>query len=114
MDAIEPGFRPEYEKICVGNKSKDAQVGLYSKVPDVDVVDVLQDIFFEGMLLEEGLGKLTIHVSFRSIKVLWLIKSVTGQDQPWYGKSGWGHPDFDRKSVSRLSFAYLRLRVYGC
>ena len=41
MDAIEPGFRSEYEKICVGNKSEDAQ-----------------DIFFEGMLLEEGLGTL--------------------------------------------------------
>jgi salicylate hydroxylase len=23
----------------------------------------------------------------------------TGQDQPWFGKSAWGHPDFDRKSV---------------
>ena len=44
MDAIEPGFRSEYEKICVGNKSEDAQ-----------------DIFFEGMLLEPGLGKLPIH-----------------------------------------------------
>jgi salicylate hydroxylase len=51
MDAIEPGFRPEYEKVCVGNKSEDAR-----------------DIFFEGMLLEEGLGTLTIHVSFRSIE----------------------------------------------
>jgi hypothetical protein len=52
MDAIEPGFRSEYEKICVGNKSEDAQ-----------------DIFFEGMLLEEGLGTLknTIHVGFRTL-----------------------------------------------
>lgn len=24
---------------------------------------------------------------------------ITGQDQPWFGKSAWGHPDFDRKSV---------------
>jgi len=39
MDLIEPGFRPRYEKICVGNKGADAR-----------------DIFFEGMLLEEGLG----------------------------------------------------------
>jgi hypothetical protein len=39
MDLIEPGFRPLYENICVGNKPADAQ-----------------DVFFEGMLLEEGLG----------------------------------------------------------
>ena len=39
MDLIEPGFRPLYEKICVGNKGADKQ-----------------DIFFEGMLLSEGLG----------------------------------------------------------
>jgi hypothetical protein len=39
MDAIEPRFRPMYEEICVGNKRSDAQ-----------------DVFFEGMLLEEGLG----------------------------------------------------------
>ena len=62
MDLIEPGFRPKYEKICIGNKGEDAQ-----------------DIFFEGMLLEEGLGR----------------------DQPWFGKSGWGHPNFDRKSAHR-------------
>ncbi|GKU10787.1 unnamed protein product, partial [Fusarium langsethiae] len=35
--------------------------------------------FFEGMLLEEGLGL----------------------DQPWVGKSGWGHPDYIRKSAHR-------------
>lgn len=40
MDLIEPGFRPKYEQICVGNKPAEAQ-----------------DVFFEGMLLEEGLGK---------------------------------------------------------
>jgi hypothetical protein len=39
MDLIEPGFRPFYEEICVGNKGEDAQT-----------------IFFEGHLLEEGLG----------------------------------------------------------
>ena len=39
MDLIEPEFRPLYEKICVGNKGEDKQ-----------------DIFFEGMLLQEGLG----------------------------------------------------------
>jgi len=39
MDLIEPGFRLLYERICVGNKGADKQ-----------------DIFFEGMLLSEGLG----------------------------------------------------------
>lgn len=39
MDLIEPRFRPLYEKICVGNKGENAQ-----------------NIFFEGMLIEEGLG----------------------------------------------------------
>ncbi|KAL6918701.1 hypothetical protein FSST1_002727 [Fusarium sambucinum] len=62
MDLIEPGFRPLYEKICVGNKGEDAH-----------------SIFFEGMLLEEGFGR----------------------DKPWVGKSGWGHPDYTRKSVHR-------------
>jgi len=40
IDAIEPRFRPMYEKICVGNKRGDAR-----------------HVFFEGMLLEKGLGK---------------------------------------------------------
>ncbi|KAI5240005.1 monooxygenase [Aureobasidium subglaciale] len=62
MDLIEPEFRPLYEEICVGNKGENNQ-----------------HIFFEGMLLEKGLG----------------------QDQPWFGKSAWGHPDFDRKSAHR-------------
>ncbi|KAH7400608.1 hypothetical protein DE146DRAFT_467615 [Phaeosphaeria sp. MPI-PUGE-AT-0046c] len=62
MDLIEPNFRPRYEKICVGNKGADAQ-----------------HIFFEGMLLEEGLGR----------------------GQAWYGKSAWGHPNFNRKSAHR-------------
>ncbi|CAK1360217.1 unnamed protein product [Cercospora beticola] len=39
MDLIEPGFRPLYEKVCVGNKGADAQ-----------------HIFFEGMLIQSGLG----------------------------------------------------------
>ncbi|PIA98357.1 Salicylate hydroxylase [Cercospora beticola] len=62
MDLIEPGFRPLYEKVCVGNKGADAQ-----------------HIFFEGMLIQSGLGR----------------------DKPWYGKSGWGHPDYVRKSAHR-------------
>lgn len=39
MDLIEPRFRQLYDKICVGNKPENAQW-----------------VFFEGMLLEEGLG----------------------------------------------------------
>lgn len=39
MDLIEPGFRPLYENVCVGNKGER-----------------FQDIFFEGMLLEKGFG----------------------------------------------------------
>lgn len=42
MDLIEPEFRPLYEKISVGNKPADAQ-----------------DVFFEGMLLDRGLGRRT-------------------------------------------------------
>ncbi|KAI0604701.1 hypothetical protein TUN205_11052 [Pyrenophora tritici-repentis] len=53
----------KYEKICVGNKPADAQ-----------------NVFFEGLLIKEGLG----------------------QDQTWHGKSCWGHPDFNRKSVSSV------------
>ncbi|KAB8253454.1 hypothetical protein BDV35DRAFT_333808 [Aspergillus flavus] len=62
MDLIEPGFRPLYERVCVGNKGENAQ-----------------SIFFEGMLLEEGFGR----------------------GQPWHGRSGWGHPDYVRKSAHR-------------
>jgi salicylate hydroxylase len=39
MDLIEPGFRSKYEEICVGNKSAEAL-----------------HVFFEGLLLQEGLG----------------------------------------------------------
>lgn len=39
MDLIEDGFRSKYEAVCVGNKPKDAQ-----------------HVFFEGLLLQEGLG----------------------------------------------------------
>jgi salicylate hydroxylase len=45
MDAIEPRFRPMYEKICVGNKRDDAR-----------------NVFFEGMLLEPGLGKWLLRI----------------------------------------------------
>ncbi|KAK5107687.1 hypothetical protein LTR62_000922 [Meristemomyces frigidus] len=62
LDLIEPGCRELYEKACVGNKPEDAQ-----------------NVFFEGMLLEEGLGK----------------------GEKWFGQSSWGHPDFTRKSAHR-------------
>ena len=39
MDLIEERFRSKYEAVCVGNKPTDAQ-----------------DVFFEGLLLQEGLG----------------------------------------------------------
>lgn len=47
MDAIEPEFRPMYEKISVGNKGSDAQ-----------------HVFFEGMLLEKGLGMHMVDVNY--------------------------------------------------
>lgn len=64
MDAIEPTFRPRYEAISIGNADASAQ-----------------NVFFEGLLLEEGLGV----------------------DEPWYGDSSWGHEGFSRKSVSLIS-----------
>lgn len=39
MDLLEPRFRPLYESISVGNKPADAQ-----------------GVFFEGLLMAEGLG----------------------------------------------------------
>ena len=39
MELIEEGFLSKYEGVCVGNKPADAQ-----------------HVFFEGMLLQEGLG----------------------------------------------------------
>ncbi|KAK3652856.1 hypothetical protein LTR56_004804 [Elasticomyces elasticus] len=62
LDLIEPRFRALYEDVAVGNKREDAQW-----------------VFFEGLLLEEGLG----------------------QGEEWYGNSSWGHPNFTRKSAHR-------------
>jgi salicylate hydroxylase len=78
MDLMEPGFRAKYEKICVGNKSLDAQ-----------------HVFFEGLLLQEGLG---MHTGTLSSEIEFCLP-LPGLDQPWYGKSMWGHPDFNRRSV---------------
>ncbi|CZS96735.1 related to salicylate 1-monooxygenase [Rhynchosporium graminicola] len=71
MDLINPGFRPFYDQICVGNRGEDAQ-----------------HIFFEGMLLEEGLGC----------------------DQLWYGNSSWGHPNYMRKSAHRKALLDIMTR----
>lgn len=49
MDLIEPSFRPRYEKISVGNKTPEAR-----------------HIFFEGLLLQEGLG---MEMTILSLKV---------------------------------------------
>lgn len=40
LDLIEPGFRPLYEAICTTNKGEGAE-----------------KVFFEGKLLDEGLGE---------------------------------------------------------
>ncbi|KAK7947820.1 monooxygenase [Apiospora aurea] len=50
---------------------------LYEKICVGNKGEDAKHIFFEGMLLEKGFGR----------------------DQPWYGKSGWGHPDYVRKSA---------------
>jgi salicylate hydroxylase len=91
MDAIEPRFRSLYEKICVGNKRSDAK-----------------HMFFEGMLLEKGLGVFVPGISLMYPRVTAVLTSTfAGKDQPWFGKSSWGHPDFDRKSVSRPLHIHL-------
>lgn len=40
---LQEGFRAEYDKVCVGNKP-----------------GLPQDIYYEGMLLKEGLGMQTL------------------------------------------------------
>jgi salicylate hydroxylase len=47
MDLVEPSFRGRYEKICVGNKPANAQ-----------------HVFFEDLLLQEGLGMHTLSLPF--------------------------------------------------
>lgn len=44
LDMIEEGFISKFERFCIGNKPEDAQ-----------------NIFFEGMILEEGLGMHIFH-----------------------------------------------------
>lgn len=40
MDFLEVGFRAKYERVCVGNLAAEDE-----------------DVFFEGLLCEEGLGE---------------------------------------------------------
>lgn len=40
MDFLEAGFRAKYESVCVGNLAAEDE-----------------DVFFEGLLCEEGLGE---------------------------------------------------------
>jgi salicylate hydroxylase len=64
MDGIEKRFRARYDEVCVGNRGSGKE-----------------GIFFEGMLMERGLG--------------------AGED--WYGggdgRSAWGGKGYTRKSV---------------
>ncbi|KAL2816934.1 hypothetical protein BJX63DRAFT_130938 [Aspergillus granulosus] len=62
LDMLQEGFRAEYEKVCVGNMPGEPQ-----------------DIYYEGMLLQPGLGF----------------------NEPWRGHSAWGHPDCVRRGAHR-------------
>ncbi|KPI40791.1 Salicylate hydroxylase [Cyphellophora attinorum] len=66
MDGIEKRFRARYDEVCVGNRGKGKE-----------------GVFFEGMLLEQGLGS----------------------HEEWYGggngRSGWGGKGYTRKSAHR-------------
>lgn len=47
MDFLEAGFRAKYERVCVGNLAAEDE-----------------DVFFEGLLCEEGLGESFFGVEF--------------------------------------------------
>lgn len=87
MDLIEEGFRSKYESVCVGNKPKDAQ-----------------HVFFEGLLLQEGLGThmITSVLEHRAVNGSANHLSV-GRKENWYGHSSWGHPDYTRKAVRPIN-----------
>ncbi|KAI2895213.1 hypothetical protein CBS76997_7925 [Aspergillus niger] len=69
LDMLQEGFRAEYEKVCVGNKPGEPQ-----------------DIYYEGMLLQPGLGL----------------------NEPWRGKSAWGHPKYaHRHAVLEIMTKYI-------
>lgn len=79
MDLIVEGFRPKYEQICIGNKPEEAR-----------------HVFFEGLLLKEGLGMNTTSKS----RCRTCAHSSAGLGESWHGKSSWGHPNYTRSSVS--------------
>ncbi|PYH94344.1 salicylate hydroxylase [Aspergillus ellipticus CBS 707.79] len=62
LSMIEEGFLSHYERVCVGHKPPAPQ-----------------NIYYEGLLLEDGLG----------------LK------ESWYGNSSWGHPDYIRRAAHR-------------
>lgn len=49
MDFLEVGFRAKYERVCVGNLAAEDE-----------------DVFFEGLLCEEGLGEFFGDLDFGS------------------------------------------------
>lgn len=49
MDFLEAGFRAKYESVCVGNLAAEDE-----------------DVFFEGLLCEEGLGEFSFGFGFGS------------------------------------------------
>lgn len=53
MDFLEAGFRAKYERVCVGNLAAEDE-----------------DVFFEGLLCEEGLGEFFFWGGFGSLIVL--------------------------------------------
>jgi len=87
LDLIEPRFRALYEAVAVGNKPEDAQW-----------------VFFEGLLLEEGLGMHEI-CPLHECSVVQSGSDLVyvGQNEAWYGKSSWGHPDYTRRSVCPIT-----------
>lgn len=91
MDLMEEGFRPKYEKICVGNKTKEAR-----------------NVFFEGLLLREGLG---VYMANRFSQGMHGTNSSVGLDENWYGKSSWGHPDYTRSSVRSYPLSQSNIRM---
>ena len=61
LDLIEPGFRPLYEALCTTNKGEGTE-----------------HIFFEGQLLDEGLGKSKQHYTPLYNSYFWQAKTSHG------------------------------------
>ncbi|KAL4959105.1 salicylate hydroxylase [Aspergillus stella-maris] len=62
LNMIEEEFRPKFDRVCIGNRPESKNC-----------------IYYEGLLLQEGLG----------------LK------EPWRGNSSWGHPDYVRRAGHR-------------